>query len=191
MRERRRIFLDVADGDADTGHTDEHAGIAIDGQTDGAPHAGVAGQPFETRLRAARQVFMVDKEVLEQLEARGGIGQRCGRTADARTGTELNECLVNGSLAPLTGRRQSAGTASRARRARRARHRRPAELRAQRDILGGDLFVWTRRFDRRPGGGRRANGFGVAQIGVDGRDDNARLDGDQVDPDEGDAHPRR
>ena len=31
----------------------------------------------------------------------------------------------------------------------------PAELRAQRDILGGDL-VRTRRFDRRPGGGGRA-----------------------------------
>ena len=73
----------IADGDADSGHTDKHPSVAVDGQTDRAPHAGVPGQPLEARLRAARQVFMVDKEVLEQLEARGATGQRGGRTADA------------------------------------------------------------------------------------------------------------
>src|SRR3712207_3637689 len=39
-------------------------------------------------------------------------------------------------------------------------------------------------------GGRQADGLGVLEVGVDGGDDDARLDRDQVDADERDADPR-
>ena len=83
VRQRRRILLDILDRDADAADADEQPGVTIEGQADGAAHAGMAGQPLEAGLRAALQVFVVDEEVVEQLEARSGTGARRGRTADA------------------------------------------------------------------------------------------------------------
>ena len=54
-RERRRGSSTSLTVTPKPAHPDEHAGIAVHGQADGAPHAGVAGQPFEAGLRAARR----------------------------------------------------------------------------------------------------------------------------------------
>ena len=52
------------------GNADEHVGLAVHGQADRPPHAGVTGQPLERGLGAARQVLVVDEVGLEQLEPR-------------------------------------------------------------------------------------------------------------------------
>src|SRR3712207_9529419 len=52
------------------------------------------------------------------------------------------------------------------------------------------LPICPRPHGRARDGGRQADGLGVLEVGVDGGDDDARLDRDQVDADERDADPR-
>ena len=66
---------------------------------------------------------------------------------------------------------------------------RSCQLRAQGGVLGDDVLM-RRQLRLRPRDRRDlADRFGVLQVGVDRRDDDARLDGDQVDADQRHAHP--
>jgi len=80
VRQRRCIFLEIVGGHANAGNAHEHAGIPIDRQANRTAHSRMARQPLEARLRAARQIFVMQEEVLEQLEPRGRAGQGYGRT---------------------------------------------------------------------------------------------------------------
>ena len=62
--------LDVLVRNAVAGDADEHAASLSTARQTERLHAGVARQPFEAGLGAARQVLVLDEVVLEQLEPR-------------------------------------------------------------------------------------------------------------------------
>jgi len=65
-----RVRDSVLTANAVTGESYQHARFSIDSKAHSAADAAVTPEPFEARLRAPRQILVMDEEVLEQLEPR-------------------------------------------------------------------------------------------------------------------------
>jgi hypothetical protein len=70
LEDGRREQFDVLTANAVTGESYQHARFSIDSKAHSAADAAVTPEPFEARLRAPRQILVMDEEVLEQLEPR-------------------------------------------------------------------------------------------------------------------------